>query len=366
MSAGWRNCCVANMPRTAVVLFNLGGPDNLDAVKPFLRNLFSDPAIIAAPAPIRWFLARWISFRRARHARAIYEKIGGSSPIRLQTEKQARALEEALADLGEVKAFPCMRYWHPFSDQVARAVADFAPDHVVLLPLYPQFSTTTSQSSIDDWRRAAKAADLRAEERAVCCYARDEGFVAAQVALIAPMLRAAREEAGEDEVRLLLSAHGLPKKVIARGDPYQWQVEQTCAAVIDVLGAAGFTDLDWSVCYQSRVGPLEWIGPATEDEITRAGADGKAVVLAPVAFVSEHSETLVELDIDYRRLAEEVGVGHYARVPTAGTQTDFITGLATLTRQALAWSDSAARCGDNDGQRCCGEAFGACGYGSVR
>ncbi|MDP6688604.1 MAG: ferrochelatase [Alphaproteobacteria bacterium] len=353
------------MSRTAVILFNLGGPDNLVAVKPFLRNLFSDPAIIAAPAPIRWFLARWISFRRARHARAIYEKIGGSSPIRLQTEKQARALEEALADLGEVRAFPCMRYWYPFSDQVVRAVADFAPDDIVLLPLYPQFSTTTSQSSIADWRRAAGAAGLRAKERTVCCYARDQGFVAAQAALIAPLLRAAQTEAGENSVRLLLSAHGLPKKVIARGDPYQWQVEQTCAAVVAALDAASFSELDWSVCYQSRVGPLEWIGPATEDEITRAGADGKAVVLAPVAFVSEHSETLVELDIDYRHLAKGAGVGHYARVPTVGTHREFIAGLAAMTRQALVWGDNAARCGDNDGHRCCGEDFAACGYGSV-
>ena len=347
------------MARTAVILFNLGGPDNLDAVKPFLRNLFSDPAIIASPAPIRWFLSRLISMRRAKHARAIYEKIGGSSPIRLQTEKQARALEVALADLGEVKAFPCMRYWHPFSDQVVRAVYEFDPEHVVLLPLYPQFSTTTSGSTIADWRRAAREAGLQAAERTVCCYAQDAGFIAAQVALIAPMLEAAKESGGP--VRLLLSAHGLPKKVIARGDPYQWQVEQTCAAVVAGLEMKGFTDLDWGVCYQSRVGPLEWIGPATDDEISQAGAAGKAVVLAPVAFVSEHSETLVELDIDYRHLAKDAGVTHYGRVPTVGTQTEFIDGLAAITRKALSWTDGAGRCADRDGTRCCPEEFIACG-----
>ena len=128
------------MGRVAIILFNLGGPDNLDAVKPFLRNLFSDPAIINAPLPIRTFLAWFISNRRAKISRAIYSKIGGSSPIRLETEKQARALENVLSDLGEVRAFPCMRYWHPFSNLVVKSVSEFDPNHIVLLPLYPQFS----------------------------------------------------------------------------------------------------------------------------------------------------------------------------------------------------------------------------------
>ena len=349
------------MSRIAVVLFNLGGPDSLDAVKPFLRNLFSDPAIISAPTPVRWCLARLISMRRAAHARSIYAKIGGSSPIRMETEKQARALEAALVDLGTVKAFPCMRYWHPFSDQVAKSVADFAPDQVVLLPLYPQFSTTTTGSSLDDWRRAAKAAGLRAAESTVCCYAQNDGFVMAQVALIAPLLRAALDQG---PARLLLSAHGLPKKIIDRGDPYQWQVEQTCAAVVAGLEGEGFAGLDWRVCYQSRVGPLEWIGPATEDEIVQAGKDGLGVVLAPVAFVSEHSETLVELDMDYRQLARESSIDHYSRVPTVGTQTDFIGGLAAMTRTVLARTDSVARCGNSDSRRCCPDSLTACGYGS--
>ena len=348
------------MSRVAVILFNLGGPDSLDSVRPFLRNLFSDPAIITAPAALRWFLARLISARRAGHARSIYAKIGGSSPIRTQTEKQARALEAALADLGTVKAFPCMRYWHPFSDDVVRTVAEFAPDQIVLLPLYPQFSTTTSGSSINDWRRAAISAGLEAPQRAVCCYARETGFIAAQVALIAPMLRAAMEKG---PARLLLSAHGLPKKIIARGDPYQWLVEQTCSAIIADLAVLGFADLGWRVCYQSRVGPLEWIGPATDDEIVRAGEKGMGVVLVPVAFVSEHSETLVELDIDYHNLAKTSGVSSYARVPTVGTQAQFIAGLASMTRTALTWSGPGARCGNGNDSRCCPAGLTACGWG---
>ncbi|MDA1097578.1 MAG: ferrochelatase [Proteobacteria bacterium] len=350
------------MSRIAVILFNLGGPDNLDSVKPFLRNLFSDPAIITAPAPVRWFLARLISSRRAAHARSIYAKIGGSSPIRMQTEKQARALEVALADLGTVKVFPCMRYWHPFSDQVARIVADFGPDQVVLLPLYPQFSSTTSGSSMNDWHRAAELAGLRAPERTICCYARNSGFIAAQVALTVPLLRAALDKG---PIRLLLSAHGLPKKIIAGGDPYQWQVEQTCAALVAGLAASGFKDLDWRVCYQSRVGPLEWIGPATEDEIALAGKDGVGVVLVPVAFVSEHSETLVELDIDYRHLAEKKGIIEYARVPTVGIHGKFIDGLAAMTRNALSWPDPGARSGGMSDKRCCPDGFAACGHGSA-
>lgn len=348
------------MPRIAVVMFNLGGPDNLAAVKPFLRNLFNDPAIIPAPARIRRFLSWYIATRRTRHSQGIYAKIGGSSPIRLQTEKQARALEDALSDVGEVRAFPCMRYWYPFSDQVAQAVAEFNPEQIILLPLYPQFSTTTTASSIAEWRRAAAETGLSAPAKTVCCYANDTEFVAAEVALIAPLLKAAQAVGPS---RLLLSAHGLPKKIIARGDPYQWQVEQTCAAVVDGLLAAGFDDFERKICYQSRVGPLQWIGPAVDDEVSRAGADGKAVVLAPIAFVSEHSETLVELDIDYRELAADCGVSHYVRVPTVGVNNQFIGGLAGIVRRAMAWPDSNGRCGGPQSDRYCPLGLSGCAHG---
>lgn len=348
------------MARIAIILFNLGGPDNLDSVKPFLRNLFSDPAIISAPLPIRKFLAWFISNRRAKYSRAIYSKIGGGSPIRLETEKQARALEDTLSDLGEVRAFPCMRYWYPFSDLVAKSVAEFNPDEVVLLPLYPQFSSTTTASSINDWQRAAGEFGLTKPQKVVCCYANNSGFISGIADLTIPLLRSA-QEAGP--VRLLLSAHGLPKKIIARGDPYEWQVEETSKAIIEALGDKGFTDLDWQVCYQSRVGPLEWIGPATEESIVNAGREGKGVVLAPIAFVSEHSETLVELDIDYRELAEKNGISHYARVPTVGTKNEFIGGLANIVRRALEFENGSARCGTGDGSRFCSNQFGVCGHG---
>ncbi len=344
------------MRKTAVVLFNLGGPDRPGAVRPFLFNLFNDPAIIGASGPLRWLLAQWISRRRAPLARKIYEEIGGASPLLANTEAQAKALEAALnAGDGDdqVRVFIAMRYWHPMSREVARAVESYGPDQVVLLPLYPQFSTTTTGSSLTDWARAAAAAGLGAPTRSLCCYPTQAGFVTE----VAGLLRSALAVAG-DAPRVLFSAHGLPKKFIDRGDPYQWQIEQTAAAVAGaVAGPAPVPNLDWRVCYQSRVGPLEWIGPSTDAEIARAGAEGRPVVVVPIAFVSEHSETLVELDIEYRRLAEEKGVPCYTRVATVDTGAVFIAGLAGLVRAALA--GERALC-SQDGARLCPGRWGGC------
>jgi ferrochelatase len=314
------------MSRLAVVVFNLGGPDGPDAVEPFLFNLFNDPAIIGLPGLLRTPLARFIARRRAPIARGIYREIGGKSPLLEETRAQAEALRRELAKAGgdEVGVFVAMRYWHPMSDETARDVRAFAPDEILLLPLYPQFSTTTTASSLKDWRRAAAEAGLTQPTRALCCYPTEPGLVKAAAELIAPGLEEA-EAAGRP--RLLFSAHGLPKKVVARGDPYQWQVTETAAAIVRALDRPG---LDWVVCYQSRVGPLEWIGPSLEDELTRAGEDETPVVVFPVAFVSEHSETLVELDIEYRKKARELGVPDYVRVRTPGVHKDFIAGLARV------------------------------------
>ncbi len=341
--------------KLAVVLFNLGGPDSPEAVEPFLRNLFNDPAIIALPGILRGPIAYWIATRRAPLAREIYARIGGRSPIVAETEAQARTLETALADANiEAKAFIAMRYWHPRSDETAAAVKAWAPDRIVLLPLYPQHSTTTTASSLADWQRAARKAGLTVPASRVCCYPWDEGFAAAQAALIAAAIE--QQKPGVD-YRLLLSAHGLPKRTVLRGDPYQWQVEKTAQAIVDRLG----TTLDWQVCYQSRVGPLEWIGPATDAEIRRAGQDGKGLIVAPIAFVSEHSETLVELDIEYAKLAREAGVPDYLRVPAVGTAPGFIAGLAKLVRRALA-EDDPVTCGAG---RICPSGFGGCGWGKA-
>ena len=313
--------------KVAIILFNLGGPDSLDAVQPFLRNLFGDPAILRLPTLIRSPLARFLSSRRTAKAREIYAKIGGSSPILGQTEAQARALEEALGkddDQGhEWRGYVCMRYWHPMTEAVVRSVKRFAPDRIVLLPLYPQFSTTTTASSFKEWNDTAT---FKVPTKTIDSYPTEPGFIAASVELVKQGLA----DVGAGARRVLFSAHGLPERVIKAGDPYQTQVEQTAKAIADGLG-----EIDWSICYQSRVGPLKWIGPSTEEEIRRAGSDETSVVLYPLSFVSEHSETLVELDIDYRHLAKEAGVPVYVRVPTVGTHPLFIEGLARLVRDAL-------------------------------
>jgi ferrochelatase len=298
----------------------------LAAVEPFLVNLFSDRAIISLPQPMRWLVARLIARRRAPLARAIYEKLGGASPLTVNTLAQAAALERALG--GKERVFVAMRYWRPFSDETVAAVKTWQPDEVVLLPLYPQFSTTTTGSSLAEWRRAAKSAGLAVPTRVLCCYPENAGFIRS----LASELRRALDSwpAGERK-RVLFSAHGLPRKVVAAGDPYQWQVERTVAALIRELAEP---ELDAIVCYQSRVGPLTWIGPATDAEIRRAGKEGVGLVIVPVAFVSEHSETLVELDIEYRHLADTTGVPRYVRIPTVGAAPLFIAGLADLVRRA--------------------------------
>lgn len=314
--------------RIAVVLTNLGGPDSPESVEPFLFNLFNDPAIVGLPGRLRTPLARLIARRRTPAARDIYAQMGGRSPIVPLTGRQAAALEAELSGNGEVKVFVAMRYWHPRARETAMAVREFGPDLVVLLPLYPQFSTTTTASSSKEWRVEAVRAGLTAPLSEICCYPLEAHFLDAHVRLLETSLK----DTPAGPKRVLFSAHGLPERTVKRrGDPYPWQVEQGCAAIAARLGLE-----DWVVCYQSRVGPLKWIGPATADEIRKAGRDGIGVVLTPIAFVSEHSETLVELDIEYRKLAEEWSVPFYVRVPALGEAPEFIACLAGLVRQAIA------------------------------
>jgi protoporphyrin/coproporphyrin ferrochelatase len=333
--------------KTAVVLLNLGAPDSTATVQPFLFNLFNDPAIITLPQPLRWLLAALIARRRAPVARAIYERLGGASPLLANTRAQAAALGERLGE--DHRVFVAMRHWHPRSAETAAAVKEWGAEEVVVLPLYPQFSTTTTGSSLPAWREAAAVAGLAAPHRAICCYPDEPGFIAALAASIGEATAAWPKD---EPFRLLFSAHGLPLKTVAAGDPYQWQVERTAAALRTALGRA---DLDSVVCYQSRVGPLKWLQPATDAEIRRAGKDGVGVIIAPVAFVSEHSETLVELDMEYRHLAERVGVPRYVRVPTVGTASDFIAGLARLVQDAPMPGPTPS-----NGQRICPREFGKC------
>lgn len=337
--------------KIAIVLFNLGGPDRPEAVRPFLFNLFNDPAIIRVPNPVRFLLAKLISGRRAKVAAEIYAKMGGGSPLLPNTEAQARALETALWDEGEVRCFTCMRYWHPMSEEVALAVRDWNPDEILLLPLYPQFSTTTTASSLRVWNQAAAQAGLDKPTRLVCCYPTEPGFIRANAELIRA---AVTEAAPHGKPRVLFSAHGLPEKVVKDGDPYQWQCERTAEAVVKELDIPG---LDWVSCYQSRVGPMTWIGPSTEEEVHRAGKDRVPLVVVPIAFVSEHSETLVEIGDEYRHLAGELGVPHFVAVPTVMTHPAFIQGLANLVRQVRAGGGSVCNA---FGARQCPSGFSGC------
>jgi ferrochelatase len=269
-----------------------------------------------------------------------------------ETRAQAESLERALAQRGtEAKVFVAMRAWHPRSNETARAVADYAPDCTVLLPLYPQFSTTTTGSSLDDWRKSAALTGRHGKERRVCCYPWDGGLVTA----VAQQLRAVLDKrmAGF-AYRVLFSAHGLPQRTIAGGDPYQWQIQATAEAVVHKFS---MQDQDWKVCYQSRVGPQKWLMPTTDSELIRAGAERRGVVVVPISFVSEHSETLVELDMDYAKLAADCGVPHYLRASTVRTNPAFIDGLAELALRAVA-SEQPVTCGSG---RICPVRFAKCG-----
>ena len=320
------NLRVMTSRRVAIVLFNLGGPDSPGAVRPFLFNLFNDRAIIGAPQPFRFLLAQLISRTREKTARANYAHMGGRSPILPETEKQAAALEQAIAQrIGNVsfKCFPAMRYWRPFVKEVARAVEAWGATDAILLPLYPQYSSTTTASSLKAWSEKSKL-----PASIICCYPAERSFVQAHADAI---LEAWKQAGSPPSPRVLFSAHGLPERVIDRGDPYQWQVERTVEAVRKLLP----TEWDASTCYQSRVGPLKWIGPSTEEEIHRAGREKTGVILSPIAFVSEHVETLVELDIEYAQLARREGLPFYVRAPALGAAPRFIEALADIVERAL-------------------------------
>ncbi len=343
-----------NSTKIAIILANLGGPDGPDAVQPFLQNLFSDPAIIDLPGFLRLPLARMIARRRAPSARANYARMGGGSPLLPETTRQAEALQEALEALapGRFRTFIAMRHWHPFTAEAAQAAREWGADEAIFLPLYPHYSVTTTGSGYSEWRRHWKKPD-----RMVCCFPEQPEFIRAHVDRV---LDHWRSNGAPGNVRLLFSAHGLPEKVIRAGDPYQSQIERTAAAI------KAFLPGEWEtqICYQSRVGPLKWIGPPTDSEIIRAARDGKTILLVPVAFVSEHIETLVELDIEYRHLAEENGAKSWMRVPALGISEAFIDGLAGSVLHAITAPDRICpgKCGkicDASHAKCARRAFGS-------
>jgi ferrochelatase len=310
--------------KVAVILANLGGPDSLSSVRPFLFNLFYDRAIIDLPNPWRFLLARWISFARAPKAKGIYSEIGGMSPILKNTTIQANCLEESLAGDYQVIVLPMMRYWNPRAAEVVDTLETFNPDKVILIPLYPQFSKTTTQSTIDEWNDIATK--WKSKTFVLKSHYDDPDFIKSHQDLISPILSKARTHGTP---KILFSAHSLPQKVIDGGDVYQNQIEATASSIMK------FFDVDYVVCYQSKVGALKWLEPTIDVELQKAAKEQRPVVIVPISFVSEHSETLVELDIDYATKAKELGIPFYGRVPALANHPLYIKCLENAVRNNL-------------------------------
>src|SRR5689334_10773727 len=318
--------------RVGVLLFNLGGPDTLDDVRPFLFNLFADPDIIRLPwrflqKPLAWM----ISTQRYKKSRTYYEKIGGGSPLRRITDEQARALEASLASRGiDARAYVAMRYWKPYTEEALEQIARDEIAHLVVLPLYPQFSISTTGSSLNRMKVLVSDNGLRLPRTSVVCsYEDDEGYVSALAASVADELARFPDPAS---AHILFSAHSVPVSYIKQGDPYLEQTERTVELVMRRLGK----DRPYTLSFQSKVGPVEWLGPATDATVRRLAGEGvEQLLMVPVSFVSEHSETLYEMDLLYGELAAEVGIKHYLRVPTMNCREDFINALASLVERAL-------------------------------
>jgi ferrochelatase len=322
------------MGRVGVLLLNLGGPDKLEDVGPFLFNLFSDPEIIRLPfswlqKPLAWFIAS----RRTKTSQANYKQIGGGSPLRRITEAQGEALKEQLSDLGqEANIYVGMRYWHPYTEE---AIAQLTQDNIeslVILPLYPQFSISTSGSSFrlleKLWQEDPKLQPI--EYTVIPSWYKQSGYLQAMAELIAQELD---QYPNPDHVHIFFSAHGVPKSYVEEaGDPYQQEIEECTLLIMQTLNRPNAHTL----AYQSRVGPVEWLQPYTEDALKELGSQGvKDLVVVPISFVSEHIETLQEIDIEYREVAEESGIHNFRRVPAPNTHPVFIRALADLVIDAL-------------------------------
>ncbi|MDZ8257928.1 ferrochelatase [Nostoc sp. ChiQUE01b] len=322
------------MGRVGVLLLNLGGPDKLEDVGPFLYNLFSDPEIIRLPfrwlqKPLAWFIAT----RRTRTSQENYKQIGGGSPLRRITEAQGEALKEQLNFLGqEVNIYVGMRYWHPYTEEAIAQITQDKVEHLVILPLYPQFSISTSGSSfrlLDKlWQENPKLQPI--DYTVIPSWYKQPDYLQAMAQLIAQELE---QFPNPDDVHIFFSAHGVPKSYVEEaGDPYQAEIEECTALIMQTLNRPNAHTL----AYQSRVGPVEWLQPYTEDALKELGAQGvKDLVVVPISFVSEHIETLQEIDIEYREVAEESGIHNFRRVPAPNTHPVFINALAELVIDAL-------------------------------
>jgi ferrochelatase len=314
--------------QTAVLLLNMGGPDSLDAVRPFLRNLFSDPAIIDLPALLRRPLAAMISARRARKVRPRYELIGGKSPIGPITIEQARAVGQALGPtFGPV--LPAFSYWRPFiSDAVNEASRSGAGD-IVALSLYPQYCLATTGTCMEDVSMSLPGTPFEDSVRVIDSWAAYPPYLDALAGTVGEALSRIPENLRGDAV-ILFSAHGVPESIIKGGDPYLEQTLNTVEGVMERLEGH-----EHQIAFQSRLGPVKWLQPSLPDKLRELSVKGAPpLVVVPVSFVSDHIETLYELDIQHREMAMELGFTVYERAPALNTRPDFIAALAELVRSS--------------------------------
>jgi protoporphyrin/coproporphyrin ferrochelatase len=322
------------MGRVGVLLLNLGGPEKPEDVRPFLFNLFSDPEIIRLPFP--WLqkpLAWMISTSRHKKSQENYKQIGGGSPLRRITEEQAQALETQLRQRGcDATTYIGMRYWYPFTEEAIARVKRDQVQELVILPLYPQFSISTSGSSfrlLDQiWQKDADLAQI--DYTIIASWYNRPGYLKAMADLIAHELD---QFPNPHQVHVFFSAHGVPVSYVEEaGDPYQREIEACTELIMQTLNRPN----PHTLAYQSRVGPVEWLKPYTDDALRELAAqDVKDIVVVPISFVSEHIETLEEIDIEYREVAEEAGIENFHRVPALNTDPTFIAELATMVTDAL-------------------------------
>jgi ferrochelatase len=320
--------------KTAVVLFQLGGPDSLEAIEPFLYNLFMDPDIIDFPGAflVRRFLAKFISSRRSVKVAENYKRIDSKSPILNFTQRQASALESVLRLQNiDVRVFIAMRYWHPMTDEVVQKIRADGFEQVILLPLYPQFSQATTRSSMNEWNRQIQKQKLLVPTRFVCCYPSQPLFIEALVENINSAFVRFHKIVSTD-IDLIFSAHGVPLSYIKRGDPYQLQMEETVRCIVE----RGKWNSPYTLCYQSKVGPMKWLKPSLIETVEHlAGKDRKHLLVIPVAFVTDHIETLHEINIDVRRHAMAHGAQQFELTPALNDHPKFIQCLAELVQAQL-------------------------------
>ena len=322
---------VAEKKKIGVVLFQLGGPDSPDAVEPFLYNLFCDPDIIDFFGA--WFarrpLARYIARKRTGIVREHYDAIGGHSPIRVLSERQARALEAALAPHVDAKCFIAMRYWNPLTAEAVKQVNAWSAPDLVLLPMYPQYSFATTSSSLKEWNRLFQPNGNAPRARTIETFFDHPLYVQAVAEKIALTLTHFDEP---DRAHIVFSAHGLPLSLIERGDPYARHVEETVGLVM----ARGAWKNPHTLCYQSKVGRRKWLSPSLIDTIDKLGRAGeKHMIVVPIAFVTEHIETLHEINIEAREQAEHLGITQFEMMPAVGDSPTFIAALADVVLRSL-------------------------------